>query len=221
MKFWRRIVSVVSLLAPLALASSGSIAGDKHDHDHDHAHDNRQHEAHVHGIGQLNLVLDGAELYIELDSPAANIVGFEHAPSSDADHAALDEAVKTLADGERLFRLTPAAGCSLDDAKTASALLDDDHAHDDHGHADDKEHEHHDEDAEHAHDKEGGHGDHETHADIQATYHFTCKDPNALDGVVVELFEAFPGNERLKAQFVVGDRQGAVDLTPADHTIDF
>jgi hypothetical protein len=172
------------------------MAGDKHDHD------KRQHGTHVHGIGQLNLALDGNELYIELDSPAANIVGFEHAPSSDADHEAIDKAVAALSDGEGLFRLTPAAGCQLGDAQIESALIDDD-GHDEHKH------------------EEHGHDDHETHADIRATYQFACDNPGALDGVVVEIFETFPGTERLQMQFVIGDRQGATELTPSNHSVTF
>ena len=202
-----------TLFCAIALALSTATASEKHDHghehEHEHEHENRQQGAHVHGIGQLNLALDGRELYIELDSPAANIVGFEYAPSSDADRAALDKAMAALSDGERLFRLTPAAGCRLGDAKIASALLDD-HGHDEHKH---DEHKHDD----HKHD---GH-DHETHADIRATYQFACDNPGALDGVVVEVFEAFPGTERLQMQFVIGERQGAAELTPADHVVNF
>ena len=38
----------------------------------------RHHDAHVHGIGKLNVAFDGNNLIIELTSPAVNIVGFEH-----------------------------------------------------------------------------------------------------------------------------------------------
>ncbi len=38
-------------------------------------------------MAKLNVVLDGNTLELELDSPAMNLVGFEHAASSDADKA--------------------------------------------------------------------------------------------------------------------------------------
>ena len=34
--------------------------------------------AHQHGHGRVNLVLDGQDLWLELEAPGADIVGFEH-----------------------------------------------------------------------------------------------------------------------------------------------
>ena len=78
-----------ALLVPLLLTAPAGLAEGRHDHaphhDDDLAH--RQYDSHVHGMGTLNLVADGSEVHIELDSPAANLVGFEHAPSSATDRA--------------------------------------------------------------------------------------------------------------------------------------
>ncbi len=217
-----RIALTISLLAPLALVAPGVIAGEKHKHEHDH--EKRQHDAHVHGIAALNLALQGDEVHVELDSPAANIVGFEHAPSSEADHAALDKAVATLKDGDSLFRFNSEAGCRMEKAKITSALLDEEH--DKHGgeHADDHGHEKKDA---HDHDEnkheEHGHEEHEgeTHSDIDAAYHFECDQPGKLTQLTVELFEAFPGTEKLNVQYVIESKQGAAKLTPADHVVKF
>ena len=35
-------------------------------------------EAHIHGLATLTLALEGNSLEIEFESPAANLVGFEH-----------------------------------------------------------------------------------------------------------------------------------------------
>lgn len=40
--------------------------------------------AHVHGIGELNVAIDGEALLVELISPAMDLVGFEHAPRTEA-----------------------------------------------------------------------------------------------------------------------------------------
>ena len=37
---------------------------------------------HEHGVASLNLVVDGNLVSLELDSPAANLVGFEHTPGT-------------------------------------------------------------------------------------------------------------------------------------------
>jgi len=82
-------------LLPLAVAT----AHDGHDHDHDdhgHAHEHGSLGAHVHGIASLNLALEGSKFEIELDSPAINLVGFEHQASSDADKAKLTAARAAL-----------------------------------------------------------------------------------------------------------------------------
>jgi Protein of unknown function (DUF2796) len=59
-------------LCILALFPAGIALADEAEH--------REHGPHVHGVAQLNVALDGNVLWIELNSPAMNIVGFEHAP---------------------------------------------------------------------------------------------------------------------------------------------
>ena len=224
----RRIALGVAFIVPLAIAA-GAFAAEKHDHDHGHNDDDRrQHGAHVHGIAALNLALEGKEVHVELDSPAANIVGFEHAPSSEADHAALDKAVATLKDGDALFRFNPEAGCRMEKAEVISVLLDEEHhGHDDeHGHKEKGSHDHddhgHEKKASHDHD-EHGHEQHEgeTHSDIDAAYHFDCAQPGKLTELTVELFEAFSGMEDLDVQYVIESKQGAAELTPANHVVKF
>ncbi len=207
-----RIALTASFLVPIVLIAPGVIAAEKHEHEHDH--EKRQHDAHVHGIAALNLALEGDEVHVELDSPAANIVGFEYAPSSEADHAALDKAVATLQDGDRLFRFNAEAGCRMEKANVASSLLDEEHGEHkgDHGH---EKHE------EHGHDKDEHEHEGETHSDIKAAYHFECDQPGKLTQLTVELFEAFPGTEELNVQYVIESKQGAAQLTPAAHVVKF
>lgn len=183
------------------------------------AHAHRQHGPHEHGVGSLNLVVDGNVVEIELESPAINIVGFEHAPKDAAERATLDRAVATLKDGERLFGLPAAAGCRLTGSSVSSSLLGDAPAgeaatpnehqgHEDHDDAQATEppHEDGDHDAEH---------DHETHADLDADYRFECDDAARIGPVDVRLFEAFPATQRLRVQFATAKGQGGADLTAA------
>ena len=206
------IALATSLLTPLALVAPGAAVGEEHDHEHEH----RQHEAHVHGIAELNLALEGEEVHVELDSPAANIVGFEHAPSSKADHAAVDKAVATLKNGDQLFRFNKEAGCRLEKAMVTSALLEEEHHDHDDKHSDDHDHENHEHEA-HEHEEHEG----ETHSDIEAVYHFECDQPAKLTQLTVELFEAFPATEKLNVQYVVENKQGATELSMKDHVVKF
>jgi hypothetical protein len=211
--YLRHILFTVFLFAPLAFTTPGVSASEKHEHHHWYEH--RQHGAHVHGIAALNLALEGQEVHIELDSPAANIVGFEHAPSSEADHAALDKAVALLKDGDRLFRFNEGAGCRMESAKVTSELLEEEH--EDHEH--EKREGHTGEKHEDAHDEHEHAG--ETHSDIEAAYHFECAAPGKLTQLTVEIFEAFPVTERLNVQYVIESKQGAAELTASSHVIMF
>jgi hypothetical protein len=216
----KHIALATSLLTPLALVAPGAPAGEKHEHEHEH----RQHGAHVHGIAALNLALEGEEIHVELDSPAANIVGFEHAPSSEADHAALDKAVAALKNGDQLFRFNKEAGCRMEKAMVTSALLE--QAHDDHPDKHSQDHEH-EEKSEHDHEKHEheahGHEEHEgeTHSDIEAVYHFECDRPAKLTQLSVDLFETFPATEALNVQYVIESKQGAKELTAKDQVVKF
>lgn len=68
--------------------------------------------AHVHGEARLHIALEGDSLYAEFESPAANLVGFEHRPVNLQQEALLEQAGRTLADADR-FLLPEGAGCRL------------------------------------------------------------------------------------------------------------
>ena len=80
------------------------------------AAETRHYDAHVHGIGKLNVALDGNNLIIELTSPAANIVGFEHAPENEQQSHEVHDAIELLKEGEMLFVFTTKAQCTLHEA---------------------------------------------------------------------------------------------------------
>ena len=40
-------------------------------------------------------------------------------------------------------------------------------------------------------------------------------------GLAPMAFEAFPGMEQLKVQYVIENKQGAAELTPAKHVVKF
>ena len=175
-------------------------------------HDHREHKAHAHGHGQLNIALEGNELHIELDSPAANIVGFEYAARTDQERRQVNEAMHELQQPESLFVTEADAGChSIHVNVDADLIAGKSHA----GHQEqDHDKDHHKE----GHGKEAHHDeDHhkETHSDVSVQYVFRCAHTGNLKSIYVKLFERFPNTETLKVQFIGESGQKAVTLKKA------
>jgi hypothetical protein len=216
MSHWRRLLSF-SIAALAVSLGARALAGDDHN----------GHGAHVHGIATLNVAVDGNQLLIELDSPAMNIVGFEHAPRTEEQREAVGQAKELLADAERLFLPSPAAQCTL---AQADVLLDlgepesgaggaADGAHD---HGDEHEHEHkHDNEHEHEHEHDAHHGsDGAVHADGHGDYAFDCARPERLTELDVRVFARLPGIEQLQVQVITAQGQYGAELTPDNHLLE-
>jgi hypothetical protein len=170
----------------------------------------RHHDAHVHGEGKLNIALAGKELHMELESPAANLVGFEHAPGNAEQKEAVHKAEERLKAGETLFVLTKQAKCKLVAAKVEQDMLKNEHNdEEDHDHDDHDEHDHHD-------DHEGE----STHSEFHAQYQFACEKPEKLKDLDVKIFSAFSGFEKIDVQMLTPKGQTAVTLTAKKHQIE-
>lgn len=167
-------------------------------------HESHGHGAHEHGHGHLNLVLDGNQLMIELQAPAADLVGFEHAAKTDAEKAQYAQAMARLKQPETLLRFDPAAGCVLTQQEISAAKEDHDHDHDDDDHDHDKADAGHEE-----HHHEGG------HADMGVMYTYKCETPAKLTGLEATLFSVYPSLEKLSVQGILPTGQTAAELTPS------
>lgn len=148
----------------------------------------RQHGAHEHGAAQLSIAIDDHEVVFVLESPAYNVFGFEFAPSTAEQQAAIDAAVARLRDADALWTLSPAAACQLDTVTIDSAVLETDDAdHDDDSHQ---------------------------HNDVDVSWRFHCDNSEALVQVEVGLFDAFERFDDLDVQYLTETRQGAAELSP-------
>jgi hypothetical protein len=154
--------------------------------------------AHEHGVGRLNAALDGQTLELELESPAMNLVGFEHVATSDADKAKVAAAKTKLENPLVLFNLPKAAGCKVATQELESPLFGDKpDADDDHDEADKDGHEHH-------HD----------HSEIHAHYQFSCSAPGALKTLdLANLFNTFPATQKIQVQLISPSGQQGVEVT--------
>ena len=193
----RRTLHALPLaLLPLTIAQAAS-------HEHDHAHE--EHGSlgkHEHGVASLNVALDGQTLEIQLQSPAMNLVGFEHEAKSDADKAKVTAARQHLEQPQALFALPAEAQCAVEENEVKSPLF----AEHEHEH----EHEHHD------------HGDEPGHSDIEASYRFVCANAGALQTLELgSFFGTFPATEKLDVQLIGPSGQQGAELTPSNSRLSF
>ena len=192
----------------------------------------RELDAHQHGHGNLNIALEGSTLYIELETPGADIVGFEHPARSDEDKAAIADAMARLGDPIGLFGIPADASCTLVEASVEPVGYgldadvdhhDEDDAHDDEDdHAEDAHDDHGDED-EHAEEMHDDHDEHEdekeSHAEFHAEYRLQCDDPAAITSLTFTYFDVFAGAEELQVNLITDDGQGRQEATPAEPVV--
>ena len=191
------------------------------------AEDKRNADAHQHGHGVLNVALEGDTLSIEMETPGADILGFEHTAEAAEDKATVEKARETLSDPVALFGLPGSAGCTQTEIEIEIGADETDHAdHDDDHHdehADDKHDEHddhHDEHADDDHDKHADddhddHADEETsHSEVHAHYTLTCSAPSKITELnLAGFFAAFPNAEELDAAVLTDDGQASGEIT--------
>lgn len=153
----------------------------------------RQMHAHEHGAGTLDLARAGDIIEFELRAPGADIVGFEHAATSEDEKQAIEAALALLSTPEAILAFPDAAGCEPQDVTANLVTMGEDHAeepaipehdeHDDHGEA------------------AAGHTEFHVHAV------FSCSVPEALDRIDVPYFGHFPNARELEVQ-AVSDKGG-------------
>lgn len=189
------------------------------------AEENRQLEAHEHGVGALDIAIDGTTVAMEFHAPGADIVGFEYEAESDKDRAAIDAAIAVLAKPLDLFVLPAAAECTVTQAsaelESEEAHADDDD-HDDHDH--DKDHAEHDDDheehAEHDDDDHEEHAEEAGHTEFHAEYTLSCANPSALKEINFAYFETFENALEVEVQVITGSGAQAFEVDRDDPRLD-
>ena len=186
------------------------------------------HGPHEHGAARLDVAVEGNSVEISLESPLANALPFEHAPRDAAQRQAVQNMAATLHKAENIFVFPAAAQCrikkvtlesealpeallganttaqpektqtSQQNASTAPAVEPKPHAD---------------------HDEDTGHDEHGGHADLDASFTFECAQPEALHGVDVRLFSAWPALHELRVQIVSPTGQHAAELNEQAHTL--
>ena len=192
-----------------------------------------QHGSHEHGVARLTVATTDDGLEIALESPAANLFGFEHTAKTDEEREVVHEAVEKLELGSSLFSINDAAGCAFDSAVVESGMDDDHDDHKDEKHSDKKEHddhkhekhsdkEEHDDHKDEKHSDKEEHDDHKhdehddeekSHSDVDVTWAFKCEKPAAIESVSTKLFSAFPnGFEEIAVEWITASSAGKIEL---------
>ena len=138
--------------------------------------------AHEHGAARLDVAVDGGTLSITLQAPLDGFTGFERTPRTDAERRTAAEVLARLKDGAALFRPDAAAGCSVAQASVSAPVL-----------------------------EPGAAPAKGEHADLDASYTFSCRSPQALRAIDVALFDAFRRLQRIEVQ--VAGAKGQSKLT--------
>ncbi|WP_277963932.1 DUF2796 domain-containing protein [Pseudomonas sp. RIT-To-2] len=161
---------------------------------------------HEHGTARVNAALDDRTLALELQTPAMNIVGFEHLATTDADKAAVAKAHALLEKPLALFGLPAAAGCSVTSQHLQSPLFGDAMPADD---GDDD------------HDQHAA-GEEHHHSEIHASYELTCTAPDKLKALdTAQLFKTFPATHKVVVQMIGPAGQKGLDATPDNSALTF
>ena len=161
------------------------------------AQQTRQLDAHEHGVGVLNIAIEGTSVAIEFHAPGADIVGFEYAATNATDRAAIDAAVAMLARPLDLFVVPADAECSVTRANAGLESEEEQGAH-----ADGDAHDSHDDHDNH--DDDTAHSRGAAHTEFHAQYMLTCANPTALSTMTFAYFDAFANAAEVEVQVVTG-----------------
>lgn len=145
--------------------------------------------AHVHGHVKLDVVIDAKTLIVQLEAPLDSLLGFEHRPRTAAQKQAADILLKQMNDGATLIRPEVAASCKPTKVTVESEAL--------------------------QFAKPAG-GKDEEHADLDASFEFTCEQPDKLTFIEIGFFDAFKRIQKIEVQVAGPKGQSKQTLKRSD-----
>jgi hypothetical protein len=78
------------------------------------------HSAHVHGLVGMSIAVDDDEVSVQIEAPLDSLVGFEHAPRTEAQKRAVQAMLDRFSKADTLLAFDPKAQCSLIDSQVES-----------------------------------------------------------------------------------------------------
>ena len=77
------------------------------------AEETRQVDKHEHGVGELNIAIEGNAIDFEFFIPGADIVGFEYEAKTESDIALVNAALEKFGNFDNIFSLPESSNCNL------------------------------------------------------------------------------------------------------------
>jgi len=154
-------------------------------------------KAHEHGVARLDIGVEAGRVTLNLEVPLEDLVGFERAPRTDAERAAVVAALARLQEVDRLVRVDGGAGCGAGKVTMTAPVwgVGGTPAQPDEAASSAK-----------AASARGAHGD------LEATYEFRCNNAPRAGHVELGLFDAFARLRRVEVQAVTPRGQMKVAL---------
>ena len=190
----------------------------------------RDLDSHEHGSSLLNIIIDNDEMFLEFANPWMNLVGFEHKPSTDAQHTAIKSATTQLEAPLKLFVPNEEAACAVEAADVVSTLTseegrehDEEHAEDDHHDEHGEEHaedEQHGEDHEHGEEQAESEEHSDNHSEVVASYTYRCENMDELKALDVQVFQIWLGVENVDVQLAGPNGQSSLELGSGSSRVD-
>lgn len=144
---------------------------------------------HTHGEGKLQILQAGSEWQFVLQLPAADVLGFEYAPSTTSEKKRYKETQKVFQRFDDIFTLSNT--CELLDITLESPW-------------------------EVANEHEG-HAHRNTHSDFRVAYLLSCQGP--VKRIEMTGFPHWPSLQHVNAIWVTNKGQGALEITPSQPTL--
>jgi hypothetical protein len=148
----------------------------------------RHHDAHVHGVAEINIAVEGAKATVEFRAPAESVMGFEHEAKSASDKKKRDAALELLQTSrDQMILFDPKLGCKSSTMQTNIVEEKEDHPKTPSG--------------------KGGHKDQKKsgeHREVHATFSVACEKPLAGSRVRFGVLKVFRDIQEIRVQ-VVGD----------------
>lgn len=146
--------------------------------------------AHVHGLGRVNIAVEGMQATVEFLAPAEGLYGFEHQPKTPAQQAKRDAALERLRTQlHTMVVFETARGCQATVPQVVVEAA--------------------------GHEAAGGAAQQQTaeHSEVRAEFRVLCSKPLAGSKVTFGISKIFPALTTVRVQVVTDTGQRGVDIT--------
>ena len=165
-------------------------------------------KAHEHGVAKVDVAVEGNKLTVALQSPLDSLLGFERAPRTDAERKAAADMLARLRSGGALFKADAAAQCTLSKAEVSAPVLEAAGTAPAAGTA-----------AKAPAAGAAAKASEGEHADLDASYEYTCAQPQQLRTLDLGLFDAFRRMQRIEVQVAGAQGQSKATLKRPARTV--